>query len=110
MQILAVIAIAAITLHKVLANDLFLILLQKLLNHVIFILLNHVIFILLKIPDELLTYLLPAYCLDDVSLVVIFIQNKLLTLVTVVRLIIILKHIRLVVCCAAELQVLLEII
>jgi hypothetical protein len=30
--------------------------------------------------------------------------------VTVVRLIIILKHIRLVVCCAAELQVLLEII
>ena len=102
MQILAVIAIAAITLHKVLANDLFLILLQKLLNHVIFI--------LLKIPDELLTYLLTAYCLDDVSLVVIFIQNKLLTLVTVVRLIIILKHIRLVVCCAAELQVLLEII
>lgn len=102
MQILAIIAIAAITLHKVLANDLFLILLQKLLNHVIFI--------LLKIPDELLTYLLTAYGLDDVSLVVIFIQNKLLTLVTVVRLIIILKHIRLVVCCAAELQVLLEII
>lgn len=102
MQILAIIAIAAISLHKVLANDLFLILLQKLLNHVIFI--------LLKISDELLTYLLTAYCLDDVSLVVIFIQNKLLTLVTVVRLIIILKHIRLVVCCAAELQVLLEII
>jgi len=101
-QILAIIAIAAISLHKVLANDLFLILLQKLLNHVIFI--------LLKISDELLTYLLTAYCLDDVSLVVIFIQNKLLTLVTVVRLIIILKHIRLVVCCAAELQVLLEII
>lgn len=102
MQILAIIAIAAITLHEVLANDLFLILLQKLFNHVIFI--------LLKIPDELLTYLFTAYCLDDVSLVVIFIQYKLLTLVTVVRLIIILKHIRLVVCCAAELQVLLEII
>ena len=102
MQILAVIAIAAITLHKVLTNDLFLILLQKLLNHVIFI--------LLKIPYQFLTYLFTAYSLYNVSLVVIFIQNKLLTLVTVVRLIIILKHIRLVVCCAAELQVLLEII
>lgn len=102
MQILAIIAIAAITLHEVLTNDLFFILLQKLLNHVIFI--------LLKIPDKFLTYLFTAYSLYNVSLVVIFIQNKLLTLVTVVRLIIILKHIRLVVCCAAELQVLLEII
>ena len=64
-QILAIIAIAAITLHEELTNDLLLILLQKLLNHVIFI--------LLKIPDELLTYLLTAYGLDDVSLVVIFI-------------------------------------
>ena len=102
MQKLTNIAISAITLHKILADDLFLILVQKLLNHVIFI--------LLKIPDELLPNLLAAYGFNNISLVVIFIKDQLFTLMAVVCLIIILENIRLVVSCATVLQVLLEII
>ena len=101
-QKLTNIAISAITLHEILADDLFLILVQKLLNHVIFI--------LLKIPDELLPNLLAAYGFNNISLVVIFIKDQLFTLMPVVCLIIILENIRLVVSCATVLQVLLEII
>ena len=102
MQKLTKIAISAITLHEILADDLFLILVQKLLNHIIFI--------LLKIPDEFLPNLLTAYGFNNISLVVIFIKDQLFTLMAVVCLIIILENIRLVVSCATVLQVLLEII